>query len=51
MTTTHITSASKLAISTVALDPNGHKEGMPIYYHVDAGVRQLQEIKDLGDAG
>ena len=51
MATTHITSASKLAISTAALDPNGHKEGTIIYYHVDAGARQVWEIKDLGDAG
>ncbi len=43
----------------IGLDPNGHTEGMTAYYHVDdiqkslqslldAGARQVQEIKDVG---
>ncbi len=43
----------------IGLDPNGHKEGMTAYYHVDdikkslkslldAGARQVQEIKEVG---
>ncbi len=43
----------------IGLDPNGHKEGMTAYYHVediqkslksllDAGAQQVQEIKDVG---
>ncbi len=43
----------------IGLDPNGHKEGMTAYYHVDdikkslkslldAGARQVQAIKDVG---
>jgi predicted enzyme related to lactoylglutathione lyase len=43
----------------IGLDPNGHKEGMTVYYEVDdiktslqslldAGARQVQEIKDVG---
>lgn len=43
----------------IGLDPNGHKEGMTAYYHVDdikkslkslvdAGAKIVQEIKDVG---
>jgi predicted enzyme related to lactoylglutathione lyase len=43
----------------IGLDPNGHKEGMTAYYHVDdikkslkslvdAGAKTIQEIKDVG---
>ena len=43
----------------IGLDPNGHKEGMTAYHHVDdikkrlkllldAGAEQVQEIKDVG---
>ena len=43
----------------VGLDPNGHKEGMTGYWHVDdirkslqllldAGAETLQEVKDVG---
>ena len=43
----------------IGLDPNGHKEGMTVYYEVDdiktslqslldAGAQQVQEIKDVG---
>ncbi len=43
----------------IGLDPNGHKEGMTAYYHVDdikvslkslvdAGAMIIQEIKDVG---
>ncbi len=43
----------------IGLDPNGHKDGMTGYYHVDnikqnlqslleAGAQILQEIKDVG---
>jgi predicted enzyme related to lactoylglutathione lyase len=43
----------------IGLDPNGHKEGMTVYYEVDnikeslqslldAGAKQIQEIKDVG---
>lgn len=43
----------------IGLDPNGHKEGMTAYYHVDdikkslkslveAGANIIQEIKDVG---
>ncbi len=46
----------------IGLDPNGHKEGMTVYYHVDdiqkslqslleAGATQVQEIKDTGGGG
>ena len=44
----------------IGLDPNGHKEGVTAYYHVDdienslkalvdAGAKIIQEIKDVGD--
>lgn len=43
----------------IGLDPNGHKAGMTVYYHVDnirqylqslldAGTEILQEVKDVG---
>jgi len=43
----------------VGLDPNGHKQGMTAYWHVDdirkslqlllgAGAEELQEVKDVG---
>ena len=43
----------------IGLDPNGHKEGMTGYWHVDdirgslqllldAGAKALQEVKDVG---
>ncbi|MEP6896178.1 MAG: VOC family protein [Chloroflexota bacterium] len=43
----------------IGLDPNGHKEGVTAYYHVDdienslkalvnAGAKIIQEIKDVG---
>ena len=46
----------------VGLDPNGHKAGMTVYYHVDdikaslqslldSGAQILQEIKDIGGGG
>src|SRR5512139_3362546 len=44
----------------IGLDPNGHKEGMTAYFHVDdirkslkslldAGAQQVQEIRDVGN--
>ncbi len=49
----------KVGNQDIGLDPNGHKEGMTAYYHVDdirtslqslldAGATQVQEIKDVG---
>lgn len=49
----------KVGDEDIGLDPNGHQEGMTAYYHVDdiqkslqallnAGARQVQEIKDVG---
>ncbi|MEJ2596777.1 MAG: hypothetical protein P8Z00_00515 [Anaerolineales bacterium] len=49
----------KVANQDIGLDPNGHKEGMTAYYHVDdikkslqlltdSGAQILQEIKDVG---
>ena len=46
----------------VGLDPNGHKDGATVYYHVDdirkslkslgdAGATAVQEIKDIGAGG
>lgn len=46
----------------IGLDPNGHKEGMTVYYHVDdvrqslqslvaAGATTIQEVKDIGGGG
>jgi predicted enzyme related to lactoylglutathione lyase len=52
----------KVGSQDIGLDPNGHQEGMTVYYHVDdikislqslldAGARQVQEIKDIGGGG
>lgn len=49
----------KLGKIDIGLDPNGHKEGMTVYYEVDdiktslqslldAGAQQVQEVKDVG---
>jgi predicted enzyme related to lactoylglutathione lyase len=49
----------KVGNQDIGLDPNGHKEGMTAYYHVDdikkslkslvdAGAKTIQEIKDVG---
>ena len=49
----------KMGNQDIGLDPNGHKEGMTPYYHVDdikknlqsledAGAKIIQEIKDVG---
>ncbi len=49
----------KVGKEDIGLDPNGHKEGMTVYYEVDdikkslqslldAGAKQVQEIKDVG---
>ncbi len=49
----------KVGTQDIGLDPNGHKEGMTAYYHVDdikkslkslvdAGAKTIQEIKDVG---
>ncbi len=49
----------KVGNQDIGLGPNGHKEGMTAYYHVDdikkslrllldAGAKQVQEIKDVG---
>ncbi len=49
----------KVGNQDIGLDPNGHKEGMTAYYHVDdiqkslktlldAGAKTLQEVKDVG---
>jgi predicted enzyme related to lactoylglutathione lyase len=46
----------------IGLDPNGHKDGMTVYYHVDdirksllslvdAGAKTIQEVKDIGEGG
>ena len=52
----------KIGNQDIGLDPNGHKEGMTVYYHVDgirkslnllvdAGAKTVQEIKDVGEGG
>ncbi len=52
----------KVGDQDIGLDPNGHKAGMTVYYHVndikqslqtllDAGSQILQEIKDIGGGG
>ena len=52
----------KVANQDIGLDPNGHKEGMTVYYQVDdiekslkslvdAGAKIIQEIKDIGGGG
>ena len=49
----------KVGNQDIGLDPNGHKEGMTAYYHVDdikkslkslmdAGAKIIQEIRDVG---
>ena len=49
----------KIGDQDFGLNPNGHKEGMTAYYHVDdikkslkllvdAGAKTVQEIKDVG---
>lgn len=49
----------KVGSQDIGLDPNGHKDGMTAYYHVDdikkslqslvdAGAKTIQEIKDVG---
>lgn len=49
----------KVGNQDIGLDPNGHKEGMTAYYHVDdinkslkllvdAGAKIIQEIKNVG---
>jgi predicted enzyme related to lactoylglutathione lyase len=49
----------KVGSQDIGLDPNGHKEGMTAYYHVDdinkslklfvdAGAKTIQEIKNVG---
>jgi predicted enzyme related to lactoylglutathione lyase len=49
----------KVGKQDIGLDPNGHRDGMTAYYHVDdiqeslkslldAGAQQVQEIKDVG---
>ncbi len=52
----------KVGNQDIGLDPNGHREGMTVYYHVqdikqslnallDAGAIQVQGIKDIGAGG
>lgn len=49
----------KVGDQDIGLDPNGHREGMTTYYHVDnikqnlqslldAGAQLVEEIKDVG---
>ena len=49
----------KVGDQDIGLDPNGHKEGMTVYYHVDdikaslkslvhAGAKTIEEIKNVG---
>lgn len=49
----------KIGDQDIGLDPNGHKEGMTAYYHVDdirqslqslvdAGAKVQQEVRDVG---
>lgn len=49
----------KVGNQDIGLDPNGHKEGMTVYYHVDdikkslkslvdAGAKTIQEAKNVG---
>ncbi len=49
----------KVGNQDIGLDPNGHKEGMTVYYHVDdirktlrslldAGSQLQQDVKDVG---
>ena len=52
----------KVGKQDIGLDPNGHKEGMTVYYEVDdikkslkslvdAGAQVVQEVKDIGAGG
>lgn len=52
----------KVGDQDIGLDPNGHKQGMTVYYHVDdirkslqslvdAGATTIQEIKNIGGGG
>ena len=52
----------KVGNQDIGLDPNGHKQGMTVYYHVDdiqkslkllvdAGAETVQGIKDIGGGG
>ena len=52
----------KVGNQDIGLDPNGHKQGMTVYYQVDdiqkslqslldAGAKPVQEIKDIGGGG
>ena len=52
----------KVGNQDIGLDPNGHKEGMTVYFQVDdikkslaslvdAGAKTVQEIKDIGGGG
>ena len=49
----------KVGNQDIGLDPNGHKQGMTVYYHVDninkslqglveTGAQVQQEVKDVG---
>ena len=49
----------KVGGQDIGLDPNGHKQGMTAYYHVDdikktlqllldAGAQSIQDVKDVG---
>ena len=49
----------KVGDQDIGLDPNGHKEGMTVYYHVDdirkslqglveTGAQVQQDVKDVG---
>ena len=49
----------KVGNQDIGLDPNGHQEGMTVYYHVDdiqkslktlvdAGAKTIQEVKNVG---
>ena len=52
----------KVGDQDIGLDPNGHKAGMTVYYHVDdikkslqllldSGAQVLEEMKDVGGGG
>ncbi len=52
----------KVGEQDIALDPNGHKDGVTVYFHVDdiqeslqllldADAQVLQEVKDIGGGG
>ncbi len=38
----------KVGNQDIGLDPNGHKEGMTVYYHVDDIQRSLQGLVETG---